>query len=163
MTCVMRDGHSAKHMSTTWAVLQTTQERSPNTSKMFPGVMIDNIKKNSPNISRWNLLCRRGFTVSDLSYLCFTYVECRISQGYCWLIHYIVSSCDWQFRFCVTKGLSSFTYLISIYSPTCTLCLKAFSFPGWSSSQDQCISILYWIRLDYFCQNRLKCKPLLHN
>jgi len=45
MACTVKDGHCVKHMSTTWIVKQTAHERFTNTSKTFPGVMIDNIQK----------------------------------------------------------------------------------------------------------------------
>jgi hypothetical protein len=45
MACTMKDEHCVEHMSTTWILTQTPHERFTNTSKMFPGVMIDNIQK----------------------------------------------------------------------------------------------------------------------
>jgi hypothetical protein len=45
MACTVKDGHCVKHMSTTWIVIQTAHERFTNTSKTFPGVMIDKVQK----------------------------------------------------------------------------------------------------------------------
>lgn len=117
MACKMKDGHCVIHMSTTWIVLQTIHERSTKVNKMFPRVMIDNTKRFSSYISRWNLLYMRDLTVIDLSYLSFTHVECHIWQGYCWLIHYLLLVTD-NSGSVLRKLRFIFTYLISPY----TLC-----------------------------------------
>jgi hypothetical protein len=103
MACTMKDEQCVKHMSTTWIVSQTMHKRCTNISKMFPRLMIDNIKNFSSNISRWNVLYRRDLSAIDLSYQNFTHVECHIWQRHCWLIHYSLTPCDWQFRFCVSS------------------------------------------------------------
>lgn len=101
MACKMKDGHCVTHMSTTWIVPQTIHERSTNISKTFPGDVIDNTKKILSIYQQMKFtLCERSYCHSIILSKLHT---CRTSHLTRILLTYpLPTSCDWQFRFCVT-------------------------------------------------------------